>query len=156
MKKIGIAFLVAAALASSGCARWRAPDAAFSSGRDAYGSMVSYYARMNGVPEDLALAVVQNESSFNPSATGAVGEIGLTQIRYTTAQGLGYTGSARDLYSPEINLAYGMAYLGEAYRRGGGTVCGTMMKYQAGLYATRETDSTRLACSRVAALMRVA
>ncbi|MCW5696736.1 MAG: transglycosylase SLT domain-containing protein [Bauldia sp.] len=157
MKKTRLAFLLlAVAVTAAGCARAPHPTAAYSSGREVYEPLVRHYARANNVPVDLALAVIQNESSFNPAATGAVGEVGLMQLRLTTAQQMGYRGTVQQLYDPATNIAYGMAYLGAAYHAGGRTVCGTMMKYQGGLANNRETDSTRLACQRVTALMRAA
>lgn len=155
MRKTRLAFLLlAVAVTAAGCAR--APHVSYSGGRQTYEPLVEHYARVNDVPVELALAVIQNESSFNPAATGAVGEVGLMQLRIGTAQQMGFEGSVRDLYDPATNIAYGMAYLGAAYHAGGRTVCGTMMKYQGGLANTRETDSTRQACQRVTALMRAA
>jgi soluble lytic murein transglycosylase-like protein len=155
MKKIRLAFLlVAVSITAAGCAR--APHVSYSQGREYYEPIVREYARINDVPVDLALAVIQNESSFNPAATGSVGEVGLMQLRIGTAQQMGYRGTVQGLYDPETNIAYGMAYLGAAYHSGGRTVCGTMMKYQGGLANTRHTDSTRQACDRVTALMRAA
>ena len=62
------------------------------------------------------LAVIQTESSFNPSMIGGVGEIGLMQIRPETAEwitkktGLKWTG-AKSLHDPATNVRIGCAYL---------------------------------------------
>ncbi len=62
------------------------------------------------------MAVIQNESSFNPRRKGGVGEIGLMQIRPSTAAwiaglyGIDYEGEA-SLYDPETNIWIGAALL---------------------------------------------
>jgi soluble lytic murein transglycosylase len=62
------------------------------------------------------MAVIQNESSFNPRMKGSVGEIGLMQIKPDTAEWisglykLNYNG-ADSLYRPEVNIRIGAAYL---------------------------------------------
>lgn len=62
------------------------------------------------------LAFIQNESSFNPDRKGSAGEIGLMQIKPTTAEQISkiyhipYKGE-KSLYNPEINLKIGTAYL---------------------------------------------
>jgi soluble lytic murein transglycosylase len=67
------------------------------------------------------VAVIQNESKWNPSAKGDVGELGLMQIRPTTGQWISrrhnllWRGKI-SLYNPEINIRVGSAYL--AHLRG--------------------------------------
>jgi soluble lytic murein transglycosylase len=62
------------------------------------------------------LAMIATESRFNPRTVGSVGEIGLLQIRPTTAawiarkEGLRYEG-AQSLFRPGDNLRLGLAYL---------------------------------------------
>ena len=55
-----------------------------------YSALIIEHARANGVPVDLARAVVKHESRFKADATGAAGEIGLMQIKLSTARGMGY------------------------------------------------------------------
>jgi soluble lytic murein transglycosylase len=67
------------------------------------------------------VAVIQHESKWNPSAKGDVGELGLMQIRPTTAQWLSKRlhlpwGGKLSLYNPEANIRVGAAYL--AHLRG--------------------------------------
>lgn len=59
-----------------------------------------------GVPEDLFLRVVQQESAFNPEAVSSAGAIGLTQLMPGTAADLGV-----DPRDPMQNLAGGARYL---------------------------------------------
>ena len=122
--------------------------------REKYRPLVARVARKEGVPVDLAMAIIQIESSFRPRATGALGEIGLMQVRPRTARGLGYRGTKGDLYVPETNVQVGMKYLAEARRRGGGTTCGTILKYNAGHYAKKMNPVSARYCKRVKKVMR--
>jgi soluble lytic murein transglycosylase-like protein len=54
---------------------------------------------------------------------------------------------------PDTNLAWGMKYLGGAYRLGGGDVCGTVLRYQGGHRATRMTAASRRYCGDVNAML---
>ena len=124
------------------------------SGKSNMHSLVGKHARAAGVPVALALAVVQVESSFNPRARGQAGEVGLMQIKPATARGIGYKGSIKALYNPSTNLTWGMKYLAEAQRRGDGTVCGTILKYNAGHYAKRMTKISLHYCGKVKLIMQ--
>jgi len=84
------------------------------------------------LPADIAEAVVRVESSFDPTTIGAVGEIGLMQVRPGTAAMLGFKGSTAELAKPEINIHYGVTYLGKAWRLANGDLCRALMKYRAG------------------------
>lgn len=118
----------------------------------AYAALIATHASANGIPVELATAVVRHESNFNPRVTGRAGEIGLMQIKLQTARGLGYTGSRKGLYDPATNIKWGMKYLGEARRMAGGSECGTLSRYNAGLYSKRTIKSY---CRGVIAKMNV-
>jgi soluble lytic murein transglycosylase-like protein len=47
-----------------------------------------------------------------------------------------------------------MMYLAQAQRRGGGTICGTILKYNAGHGATAMNPVSERYCERVKALLR--
>lgn len=111
--------------------------------------LVARYAEANGVPTHVAHGVVMVESRYNARATGPGGYIGLMQIGYRTAKGMGYTGSRAGLYDPETNLKYGMRYLGEAYRQAGGNLCGTVSKYQGGHGVRGVTRAGAVYCGKV-------
>ena len=113
--------------------------------------LIAKHAKANGVPVKLARAVVKIESGGRVNARGAAGEVGLMQLMPRTARGMGYKGKMKRLYNPDTNLAYGMKYLGEAYRRGGKTTCGAILKYNAGHYAKRWNPTSRKYCKRVKA-----
>lgn len=126
--------------------RARPASAAATAPAARYDALIARYAAENGVPVSLAHAVVAKESGYNARATGR-GTIGLMQIKPATARGIGFKGSVEELYDPETNLAWGMKYLGGAYRLGGGDICGTALRYQGGHRATKMTDATRRYCA---------
>ena len=68
-------------------------------------------ARRHGVPEDLFLRLVQQESGWNPQAISHAGAIGLAQLMPGTAQILGV-----DPTDPVANLEGGARYLAEQFR----------------------------------------
>lgn len=95
-------------------------------------AIVEQEALQAGLPPDIAEAVVKVESSFDPTTIGSVGEIGLMQVRPGTAAMMGFRGSASDLARPDVNIHYGVTYLGKAWRLAGGDLCRALMKYRAG------------------------
>lgn len=118
-----------------------------------YGTLISSYAKQLGVSEALAHAVVQVESNYRADATGAAGEIGLMQLKLSTARMMGYAGSAKALYDPETNIRYGMKYLAKAQDLGDGSTCGTILKYNAGHGARSMNPISAKYCSKVTALL---
>jgi soluble lytic murein transglycosylase-like protein len=66
---------------------------------------------------------------------------------------MGYSGSAKGLYEPATNIQYGMKYLAMAQKLGGGSTCGTILKYNAGHGATRMNPISAKYCSSVKAYM---
>ncbi len=118
-----------------------------------YSSLISKYARQNGVPVELATAVVQIESNFNPRMRGSAGEVGLMQIKPATARMMGYAGKVKGLYDPETNIRFGMKYLAMAQQLGGGSTCNTILKYNAGHGAKRMNPISQAYCGKVLALL---
>ncbi|MBD1547464.1 transglycosylase SLT domain-containing protein [Labrenzia aggregata] len=118
-----------------------------------YARLIRKAARKHGVPERVAMAVVQVESNFNPRARGSAGEIGLMQIKPATARGLGFRGKARALYDPQTNLEWGMRYLAGAHKRASGDLCGTILRYNAGHFAKRMNPVSSRYCSKVKAIL---
>jgi hypothetical protein len=131
-------------------------DAPGPSFRAAVRAMVEQEVRRTGLPADIADAVVQVESNYNPRVIGGVGEIGLMQIRPQTAAMLGFRGSAADLAKPEVNIHYGVTYLSKAWRLANGDLCRTLMKYRAGhgeeVMTQRSVNYCRRAKIRLAVL----
>ena len=97
--------------------------------------------------------MVRIESNYRPNMTGSAGEVGLMQIKPATARMLGYTGSVKGLYDPETNIKYGMKYLAMAQDLGGGTTCGTILKYNAGHGARRMNPVSSAYCRKVKAVL---
>ena len=123
-------------------------------GKGKYRDIIAREARKQGVPLALAMAVVEVESNYRANARGAAGEIGLMQIMPRTARGIGYKGPMKKLYNPETNIRYGMKYLGKAYKLGGGTACGAILKYNAGHGAKKMNPISRRYCNRVSRIMK--
>jgi hypothetical protein len=105
---------------------------AYARGRRVYLALVRREAQRQGLPPDVADAVAQVESAYNPGAVGGVGEFGLMQVRPETAHLLGHRGSAEALFEPETNVRFGVAYLSRAWELAGGDLCRALMKYRAG------------------------
>jgi soluble lytic murein transglycosylase-like protein len=84
------------------------------------------------LPADIAEAVIRVESDYDPTAIGNVGEIGLMQVRPSTAAMLGFKGTAEELAQPDVNIHFGVTYLAKAWLLTNGDLCRTLMKYRAG------------------------
>ena len=91
-------------------------------------------ARRHGVPEDLFLRLVTQESAWNPNAVSHAGAIGLAQLMPGTAALLGV--NPRD---PWQNLEGGARYLAEQYRTFG-TWRLALAAYNAGPQAVERYD----------------
>ena len=147
--------LAAAALASAGIslasATCQAAEQLAAAGT--LRAAVARHAAANGVPAAMAMGIVHFESRFNPRAVNGP-YTGLTQIHPRTAAGLGYRGTRAGLFLPETNLAYGMKYLGQAYKLAKGNTCGTIMRYQSGHGATRMNSANTAYCARLTAYMK--
>lgn len=115
-------------------------------------ALIARKASEHGIPAALADAVARVESRYNPRASNA-GNFGLMQIRLQTARGEGYSGGAGGLLHAETNAHFGIKHLARAYRMAGGDVCGTVMRYQSGLAATRMNGANRTYCAKVRAIM---
>ena len=76
-----------------------------------YLAMARDAARRHGVPEDLFLKLVQQESGFNPKAVSHKGALGLAQLMPQTARLLRV-----DPNDPYENLDGGARYLMQQYR----------------------------------------
>lgn len=121
--------------------------------KNPYSALIVKYARQYGVPADLAHAVVRVESNFNPKARGAAGEVGLMQIKPATARMMGFRGSVATLYQPETNIRWGMEYLAKAHQLGGGPVCQTILRYNAGHGAKRMNPISKRYCGKVQTIL---
>ena len=82
--------------------------------RGQYLGLAKNAARRHGIPQDLFLRLVQQESGWNPRARSHTGAYGLAQLMPTTARSLGV-----DPRKPDENLEGGARYLAQQYRKFG-------------------------------------
>jgi soluble lytic murein transglycosylase-like protein len=98
----------------------------------AFRAIAAREAREADMPFDLVDAVMKIESDYGPDRIGDVGEIGLMQVRPTTAAMLGFRGLPGQLADPAVNIHFGTLYLSQAWHLAKGDVCRALMKYRAG------------------------
>ena len=110
--------------------------------------LIARHAAENGLPYELADAIIRLESRYNAGARNGP-NMGLTQINVRTAQSLGYQGGAAGLLDAETNLRYGLKYLAGAYRLADGDTCGTILRYQFGHRTQTMTGASRVYCAKV-------
>ena len=84
----------------------------------AYGSLVGVYAKKRNLPKSLILAIIRQESAFNPTVRSWADAFGLMQMIPEAAIRLGPKFQIpyrdfNDLYDPEINIAMGTALVSE-------------------------------------------
>ncbi len=92
-----------------------------------------------GLPPGLALAVMRQESSFDPQVTSPAGARGLMQLTTGTARDTARAAGRPDLagggailFDPEANMTLGTAYLDTLLARFGGVVPYAVAAYNAG------------------------
>lgn len=71
------------------------------------------------------------------------------QIKPATARMMGFRGTTKALFDPETNIRWGMQYLATAHQLGGGEVCSTILRYNAGHGATRMNPVSKRYCGKV-------
>ena len=81
-----------------------------------YETLIEKYSTEYGVPQNLLLAVIKTESSFDPTAVSSAGALGLTQITPETFSWLqtktGESLDAEQLQDEETAIKYGALFLG--------------------------------------------
>ena len=97
-----------------------------------YLGMARDAARRHGVPEDLFLRLVQQESAWNPNARSHKGALGLAQLMPDTARLLRV-----NPHDPKENLEGGARYLKDQYRTFGSWRL-ALAAYNAGPAAVRK------------------
>jgi len=84
-------------------------------------------AQAQGIDPNLALALVQQESGFNPNAKSGVGAMGLFQLMPATAKGLGV-----DPSNVDDNIKGGVTYLSQLLKKYKGDVQAALANYNGG------------------------
>jgi soluble lytic murein transglycosylase-like protein len=136
---------VSVALGLVGIVSLASPVFAESRARSEIDALIATHAQRNNLPEALVRHVVMKESRYNAGAVGAGGALGLMQIKYATARGLGYRGEASGLLDADTNLTYGVRYLAGAYRAANGNGDLAWSYYRSGYYyiAKRQRQPAR-------------
>jgi soluble lytic murein transglycosylase-like protein len=91
-------------------------------------ALIETAAARNGIDKRLMMAVMKQESSFNPRATSYKGACGLMQLMPATAARFG----VRNIYDPEQNIEGGARYLRFLLDTFGGSVELALAGYNAG------------------------
>jgi soluble lytic murein transglycosylase len=83
---------------------------------DQISTVIMAEAERYGFDPIFLMAVIQNESSFNPKMKGSFGEIGLMQVKPSTAEWIAKTykieyKNSKSLYEPETNIKIGAAFI---------------------------------------------
>jgi soluble lytic murein transglycosylase len=103
----------------------------------AYRPEVKRFASQAGIPEDLLLALMREESGLDPAVVSPAGAVGLTQLMLPTARGVAKSlGMGRvqqaDLMKPEVAIRIGATYFGGLLRRYAGSEALALAAYNAG------------------------
>lgn len=102
-----------------------------------YRDLVEAAARRFGIDPLLLLAVIRQESSFDPRAGSWAGAMGLTQFMPSTASllapAVGFDAfTTRDLYRPPVAITLGAAFLADLSEQFGGKPYLALAAYNAG------------------------
>lgn len=90
-----------------------------------------------GVPVELILGHIKQESAFNPNAYRAEpqindGSTGLMQVLLATAKGIDSSATKEKLYDPAFNISVGTRYIAKNLKRYNGNVQDAIAAYNAG------------------------
>lgn len=96
-----------------------------------------------GIPPEIALGQAEQESGFDPAATGDAGEYGLFQIHPKTAPELGLTPD--NAYDVDRNIDAGLGYLGRMMKRTGGDMTKALQAYNGGYGHVQDGTVSRAA-----------
>lgn len=97
------------------------------------------FARKNKMNPAIALAVAQEESTWNPDKErpepkGNTFSVGLFQMYMPTAKDMGFKGSKEGLKNPDINIRLGVEHLAKCQRKYGNDVRRVACCHNAGIH----------------------
>lgn len=105
----------------------------------AFWPQVARAAQAEGIDPLLAIALMRQESLFDPAARSPADARGLMQLLPSTAEQVarerGQPSPADHLYDPDVNIAIGVAHLADLMRRYGGDPLTATAAYNAGVDA---------------------
>jgi soluble lytic murein transglycosylase len=111
----------------------------------AFWDIVSRESEQHGIDPFLVLAIVRQESAYDPYARSAARALGLMQLLPSTAQRtanrVGIDVSEESLLRADANLVLGIAHLRELLDRYGGNVVRALAAYNAGTDAVARWES---------------
>lgn|GEM_PF-1294860 len=94
--------------------------------------MIMRMAVERGIDPQLALALVRQESNFDPTAVSRAGALGLMQLMPGTAQMLQPGITRQQILEPETNVRLGLDYLAQLLKQFGNDVNRALTAYNAG------------------------
>ena len=98
--------------------------------------MAAKYAAQNNLDPEMVRAVIQQESSGDPTLVSAAGAQGLMQLMPSTAAGFG----VQNAFDPEQNIKAGTRYLAGLLREFGGDTDKALAAYNAGPGAVKKAN----------------
>lgn len=98
---------------------------------------INYWANQYMLPTALVMGIIAQESGFNSLAKRYEQSLnnssyGLTQILYTTAKDMGFTGDENNLFDDNVNLKFGLKYLKKQYDKYNQNLFDTISAYNLG------------------------
>lgn len=94
-----------------------------------------------GVSFPLVMAIIKNESDFNPDTIGEDGDMGLMQVVQKWHRNRMENLDITDIMEPEQNVRLGVSYLKECLRKHPGNTSLALMAYNMGEERARELEA---------------
>ena len=104
---------------------------------------VVHAAKRYDLDPRLLVSMMRQESHCNPEATGALGEIGIMQLKRNTWATSGYNKlTDKQLRKPRINIMLGARHIYRCLQKCGGSLAGALGLYS-GLRKNKKTGQCR-------------